>query len=744
MATVVGTLVVDLVARTASFDGPLDSSTGKAKKAGKEIPEAFNKMDLGEARGGLMLIDDLLGVHIPRHATAFASQIPGLMQVASFVMPAAAIGAIGIGIFEATEKLKKYREEMEKVKQETLDTVIAFQKHGEALQISNLRLQDQISVLQKRLPQNAVVIAAIEGKHAVDELIASFQKAIDKESELLQKQTQGIWSRLMNGDTGQNSIIEKAQVFKAKIDDLTQEMQTSAALGHKKEADDYRDKLSTQISDFRLFLATQRDELANAKKLTKDSLMQDSISMGPNGEQLLNAAISAAAAEKQVNEQYADRQRILNDLVILSQSYGQQQKEIATNTALHETEAVVSAQQKILELRNKVGQEIRRIADGIAQHQTESSSRLREYLINDIERVNRAKIKAIDEEISFYDRSAANILRINTLTREQSDQDAVQGQRMAVATGRMTEQAAVQQALIALDKNRKQEMDEIIARINTQFDEMERLKALTSGGKNGTDDEKAQYHKSVLAYQEMQAQKLEIARKFTAQENQLRLQAANNESSQWRKMALEFAQVQTRMSQLGRQTLEQMNSSVAAFVVTGQGGFRQLAIGAIEEIVKIGLQWIESKLLMIAFGKVAGAQEVITQAAIAGAGGVASMAAAPFPIDLTAPAFGAAMMGDALSYLGMLSAEKGAILPSREMLVHTHPEEMILPRNVSNFILNAASSASGDGGGVVHHHHHIFAPQVSAMDTRGMREALKPLHEEFKNDFKRELRRMNL
>jgi hypothetical protein len=35
------------------------------------------------------------------------------------------------------------------------------------------------------------------------------------------------------------------------------------------------------------------------------------------------------------------------------------------------------------------------------------------------------------------------------------------------------------------------------------------------------------------------------------------------------------------------------------------------------------------------------------------------MAAAPFPINLTAPAFGAMMASNALGYIGMASAEGG-------------------------------------------------------------------------------------
>jgi lambda family phage tail tape measure protein len=204
------------------------------------------------------------------------------------------------------------------------------------------------------------------------------------------------------------------------------------------------------------------------------------------------------------------------------------------------------------------------------------------------------------------------------------------------------------------------------------------------------------------------------------------MMASGKLAEMWRSTLDEMAQdgQQWQAQTLGvfRHTVDQMNTDLASFIVTGQANWRQLAASAIEEIIKIGLQWVESKLLMLALGKVAGVGEITTQAAIAGAGGTASMAAAPFPLDLGAPAFGAAMMGTALSYLGMLSAAGGAVLPSREMLVHTHPNEMILPQHISNFIVNAASSASGGGstmGGP------YFNSNISVLDAAGLDRVLE-------------------
>ena len=66
--------------------------------------------------------------------------------------PVLAVIAIGVAIFEATEKLKKHNEEMVKTNQESLTVADSIGKHAEQLRIQNLRLQDEIAILQKRVP----------------------------------------------------------------------------------------------------------------------------------------------------------------------------------------------------------------------------------------------------------------------------------------------------------------------------------------------------------------------------------------------------------------------------------------------------------------------------------------------------------------------------------------------------------------------------------------------------------------
>jgi hypothetical protein len=198
-----------------------------------------------------------------------------------------------------------------------------------------------------------------------------------------------------------------------------------------------------------------------------------------------------------------------------------------------------------------------------------------------------------------------------------------------------------------------------------------------------------------------------------------------------------------------------INSSLAAFVVTGQGNFRQLATTALESFIQVGLGYLESKLFMVAANAIFGssqdkqtAQTIASNAAMAisaaGLSAANTLALAsgvylpPVPEALSAAAFS---LG--LGYAADAAAMRGAILPNRDMMVHTHPEEMILPQHIANFVVNAASNASGGGRTIVNHNNPVFAPVINAIDASGVDRMLKEHGARFHREFHETIRRMN-
>jgi hypothetical protein len=98
-------------------------------------------------------------------------------------------------------------------------------------------------------------------------------------------------------------------------------------------------------------------------------------------------------------------------------------------------------------------------------------------------------------------------------------------------------------------------------------------------------------------------------------------------------------------------------------------------------------KWAVQQLAMRLFGATMGQGQIATESAKAGAAGVASMAGAPFPLNLTAPAFGQAMSLAAMAFAPMASAAGGYDIGAGvNPLVQTHQREMILPAHLAETV----------------------------------------------------------
>jgi Lambda phage tail tape-measure protein (Tape_meas_lam_C) len=363
-----------------------------------------------------------------------------------------------------------------------------------------------------------------------------------------------------------------------------------------------------------------------------------------------------------------------------------------------------------------------------------------EATIAQAEKENQAKIKATVEFLEFYKRYEAAAQRIAVLETEISDQKAAQATKLAVATGKMTEQKAASQELATLEKNKADAMDKIVQRLNEQFDLVQRLKALTNGGATGTDDQKQQYQKAVEDYQAMKQKQLEIEKKFDAQINGVVLTLANNEQSQWMKLLNGWDQVSTRISQLGRQTFEGLTTSLSNFIVTGQGGWKNLAVSALTSLTEIEIQ----HLAAFALQKTLASQQQLIHAKSAFWNAYDATSGIPIIGPALAPAAGAA------AFAAVMAFEKGGIVP-RDSLSLVHAQEMVLPRPISTFIMGAVSNASSagtssssSGAASSAGHHFVFAPTIQAVDADGVDRMLTKHADTFQRHVTKQLRQLHI
>jgi len=122
---------------------------------------------------------------------------------------------------------------------------------------------------------------------------------------------------------------------------------------------------------------------------------------------------------------------------------------------------------------------------------------------------------------------------------------------------------------------------------------------------------------------------------------------------------------------------------------------RVILSSMVDVFAAIAAEWLAKQVMMMIFGKAAAISDISSSIARAGAGGTASMAGAPFPMNLGAPAFGLAMAGLAASYTVAAAASQGFDIPAGlNPITQLHEKEMVLPAKHADVIREIA-----DGGG---------------------------------------------
>ena len=163
-----------------------------------------------------------------------------------------------------------------------------------------------------------------------------------------------------------------------------------------------------------------------------------------------------------------------------------------------------------------------------------------------------------------------------------------------------------------------------------------------------------------------------------------------------------------------------VSTSVSAFtgLLTGQRTWAQAAssiYGSVmqvleQQLAKMVATWIVQHLLMKKVEQQTTGNSAQNYIGQAGAAGVASMAAAPFPLNLAAPAFGAAMSAAAAGFANMGSFAKGANVLPNDMIAQIHAGERIVPaadnaRLIALTEMGAGQAGSGTRSGDNHFHY---------------------------------------
>jgi hypothetical protein len=164
----IGSLIVSLKAETAQFTSDLgkvksdlDDLKDKSGEAGQGISASMH-----EATGGLMLVEDSVGVRLPRHLNSLIATIPGVGQAFAMMLPIA-------GVVVAIKIIADLIEKHEKAAEAARELGFAEQESGIKGQQALNSLDDKLLTVQKR----------------TDELAGDHLGALKRELELIDHQS---------------------------------------------------------------------------------------------------------------------------------------------------------------------------------------------------------------------------------------------------------------------------------------------------------------------------------------------------------------------------------------------------------------------------------------------------------------------------------------------------------------------------------------------------------------------------
>jgi hypothetical protein len=163
-----GDTTTELQKRLGTLKAQYDGLGGSVEDAGQKTEHSFH-----EARGAVDLLSNSVGITLPREIKSFIASLPGVSTALSFAfVPAAILGIIEV-VSKAIEKQAEYRAALLATAIETRNVVIEETGRTEGIELSNLKRQDQIALIEGRPNRNRLQEALLAAKQQADELATS-------------------------------------------------------------------------------------------------------------------------------------------------------------------------------------------------------------------------------------------------------------------------------------------------------------------------------------------------------------------------------------------------------------------------------------------------------------------------------------------------------------------------------------------------------------------------------------------
>jgi hypothetical protein len=721
MATIVGQLQVNVTTGQATLT--FDDAKKKLDEFGESGKAASEKLDysMREARESIMLTGEALGVHLPAGITRVIASLGSLGPALEAALPAAAIIA---AVALIAEHYQKVAEAQRKAATESQNLSIAQADETKALELTNLKLDDQIARLEHKAPKNYMAEALKETSIAVDQLAAKYASEFQKIDAEIDKNV-GIMGRMKDAWTWMTTVQPvTSEGVKSQTD----------ALWDVKKAMDAVEDARKRIADAKSGSkdeATAREALIAALK-NEESVIAATL---PHLEtqsaiytQVKSAATSAASEIKNLNlELEAGSKK--GTVATLEQQAAIDAVAKKWDEAFHKMNTaapILSATDKLKHVWDNFENERIKKQEEADKAIEESQKRAAERMQRIVEQETQINIQ------NFHD-------MISQIKSEQENLQAGFATRNAGLSG------------LGLDAAKVSEAKEVIAqvtqemmRLQAERQTLESDRALLSPGDTADVDKYTQAINALnLKLAELKKQEAE------AEAETVKL------GTSW---SAYFTRMKGETTDLGTTIRVSLENSVTQFttgfanamsksIVEGKNfgqAMRQVAAQILESMLSMLIQWLEKWIithtLMAVIGKSTMTGQVgatiaadkAMQAAAAGLAAANAMATAPFPIDLEV---GPQVFGMAMAFAGgglVPGSGSGDTVPA--ML---SPGEAVLPQPM----VEKLSDASSTTGGGHYHLHYSPTNNIKAWDSSDMLNALSTHKNDFIKHVRSEIRR---
>jgi hypothetical protein len=684
-------LYVMLGLDTVSFEAGADKASKIADRTAGDIDKSFGS--IAEGRGGLMLTEEAIGIRLPRHLNTLIAKIPGVAAAFSAMLPiAGVIVAIEI-ISKLIEKHDALAAAQVKAATESTDLAIKLDDSSKSMELSNLKLRDQIANLEGGPKANRLKEALLESSIAADKLAASFATDFDKINAELTTSTGSI--ETMKTELGLIAdhplSLFSGESPKAKVDEINasiklltsqmlnvqsaqREMTKASSLdeqikGLKQEQFEYQTVAKYAEAALAVVKKDAPDNIQLIQQLSQEWTTAET-AVKNLGLQVTNSQLKTrvatdenkadanalAAAEWAGLERYT---HIHEEYIKARKAQAEKNEKAAAEEAHAEEEAnnaFHNIMAKNFEDGIKRSEELRESYAKLAEEQTKLGAKTKESSVSNQASLGVISAREEQQELKAIYQTESDDLKAHYATDKAALQAYINQQNAAAAAAAPLSEERIK----ALDNATKGQL-----KLN------EATKAY--------DGQLAQLNGEILKLDTaITKDQASFTTFFTTMNTSLTTVGASIRTNLQQNMDRAFTDIGNGFGKM----IVQGKNFGSAMKAVGQ----QIAESFISMMVGIALKWVTTHLLMEAIDKIFHTHLVAHAAAAAGAGGTASMAAAPFPANLTAPAFGLAMAADSLGYMGGASAEQGALIHAPSgggVQINAHGEELILPAHIS-------------------------------------------------------------